>query len=106
MQRHVSEKGTRHVIQRLFHRFHIVPICSVSMEKPLGNVWKGRVQRYEYSHTKVYREANARREAAAKAVAEDRFRQRVLELKRLERQWGKQEIVIAAADALGALRGG
>lgn len=82
----------------------VVPICSVTMDKPLGNVWKSRVQRYEYEHAKVYRAANARREAAARAVAEDRYRQRVRELKRLERIWGKQEIVIAAAEALGGLR--
>lgn len=78
----------------------ITPICNVSMQAPLSNVWKSRVQRFEWSRAKVYRATMARRMAAERAVVEERYRDRVRELKRLERIWGKGDMREAAALAL------
>lgn len=78
----------------------VTPICNVSMQAPLSNVWKSRVQRHEWSRAKVYRDAMARRMAAERAAVEERYRDRVRELKRLERIWGKGDMREAAALAL------
>lgn len=75
-------------------------ICNVNMNAPLSNVWKSRVQRHEWSRTKVYREAAARRRAAEEAVLEQRHRDRVRELARLERIFGRGDMMSAAAAAL------
>jgi hypothetical protein len=74
----------------------ITPICSVTMQAPLSNVWKSRVQRHEWSRTKVYREALARRKAAERAVLEQNHRDRVRELARLQRIYGKGDLMEAA----------
>lgn len=84
----------------------ITPICSVTMQAPLSNVWKSRVQRHEWSRTKVYREAAARRKAAEEAVIEQNHRDRVRELARLQRIFGRGDMMDAAAVAFARRRAG
>jgi len=84
----------------------ITPICSVTMNAPLSNVWKSRVQRHEWSRTKVYREAAARRKAAEEAVLEQNHRDRVRELARLQRIFGRGDMMDAAAAAFARRRAG
>lgn len=77
----------------------ITPICNVTMQAPLSNVWKSRVGRFEWSRTQVYRAAQARRKAAEEAVLADRHRERVKELARLQRIYGRGDMMEAAAIA-------
>jgi hypothetical protein len=84
----------------------ITPVCSVTMNAPLSNVWKSRVQRHEWSRTKVYREAAARRKAAEEAVIEQNHRDRVRELARLQRIFGRGDMMDAAAAAFARRRAG
>jgi len=77
----------------------INPICSVTMNAPLSNVWKSRVQRHEWSRTRVYREAAARRKAAEEAVLDQKHRDRLRELARLQRIFGRGDMMDAASDA-------
>jgi hypothetical protein len=84
----------------------ITPICSVSMQAPLSNVWKSRVQRHEWNRTQVYRAAAARRKAAEEAVIEQNHRDRVRELARLQRIFGRGDMMDAAAVAFARRRGG
>jgi|GEM_PF-5643969 len=80
----------------------ITPICNVSMQAPLSNVWKSRITRLEWSRTRVYREALARRKAAEQAVIEQNHRDRVRELQRLQRIYGRGDMMEAAALAFRA----
>lgn len=74
----------------------VTPICNVTMQAPLSNVWKSRVTRLEWSRAKVYREALARRKAAEQAVIEQNHRDRVRELARLQRVYGRGDMMDAA----------
>lgn len=82
----------------------ITPICNVTMQAPLGNVWKSRVTRLEWSRTKVYREAMARRKAAQQAAVEERQRDRMRELARLQRIYGRGDMLDAAKIAFSKRR--
>ena len=79
-------------------------ICNVTMAAPLGNVWKGRVQRHEFDHAKVYREAAERRRAARAAEVEGRHAERARELKKMARRFGAQDTMAAAVQALRLMK--
>ena len=74
-------------------------ICGVDMAHPLGNVWKSRKTRAEFDSAKVYRAAAARRKAAQKREMDERYADRIREMKALERFYGVGEIQEAMADA-------
>ena len=74
-------------------------ICGVDMAHPLSNVWKSRKTRAEFDSAKVYRAAAARRKAAQKREMDERYADRIREMKALERFYGVGEIQEAMADA-------
>jgi hypothetical protein len=74
-------------------------ICSVDMAHPLGNIWKSRKTRDEFDAAKVYRAAAKRRKAAQRAELDQRYADRIREMKALERFYGVGEIQEAMADA-------
>ena len=83
-------------------------ICGVDMAHPLSNVWKSRKARHEFDAVGVYRRAAAARRAAQRAEMEQRYADRVREMKALERFYGVGEIqeAMASARARGLIKMG
>lgn len=77
----------------------LVSICSVNANAPLSNVWKSRKAREDFDNVRVYQEANLRRKMAERVALEERHRERVKELKRVERLYGVEEVKAAFAEA-------
>jgi hypothetical protein len=77
----------------------VTVICSVTMQHPLSNVWKSRKQREDFNNAAVYREAASRRRAAELVAMNERYQDRIRELKRLERIYGSDEISAAYHEA-------
>lgn len=67
-------------------------ISSVTMQHPLSNVWKSRKQREEFNSAEVYRAAARRRKLAEKRGMDERYGDRIRELKRIERNIGADEM--------------
>jgi hypothetical protein len=95
-QMQVSDDGG--VIGQIYEE--TVPICSVSMDAPLGNVWKSRKERYEFDLAAVYIEARLRREAAQRRAADERADERRRELERLGRRFGFDTVVMGQIAAV------
>ena len=83
-------------------------ICSVDMAHPLGNVWKSRKERSAFDAVAVYRAAAHARRAAQKREMDQRYADRIAEMKRLERFYGVGEIqeAMASARARGLIKMG
>lgn len=76
------------------------PICSVNMNRPLGNVWRTRVHRHQFRATDFYRAARLRRERDARKVLLERRADRAAELERLRRRFGWADVVDAQLAAI------
>lgn len=83
-------------------------ICGVDMAHPLGNVWKSRKERSAFDAVAVYRAAAHARRAAQKREMDQRYADRIAEMKRLERFYGVGEIqeAMASARARGLIKMG
>jgi hypothetical protein len=77
----------------------LTSICSVNANAPLSNVWKSRKAREDFDSVQVYQQANLRRKMAERVALEERHRERVKELKRVERLYGVDEVKAAFAEA-------
>lgn len=80
------------------------PICSVNMKASLGNVWRSKKRRHEFNLAKLYTEARLRREAAQRRAVEEAYNDRMAELHRLERRFGRQDMGEALLLGLSGLR--
>jgi hypothetical protein len=68
-----------------------VSIRNVSMDSPLGLVWRSKKQRHEWNLLKIVRERRARLEEQARVRAEDSRRARSRELRRVVSDVGRDE---------------
>lgn len=68
-----------------------VSIRNVSMDKPLGLVWRSKKQRHQWNTLRIVRERRARLAEQAQRRAEDNRRARSRELRRVVSDVGRDE---------------
>ncbi len=68
-----------------------VSIRNVTMDKPLGLVWRSKKQRHQWNVLKLVRERRARLQEQARARYEDDRRARSNELRRVASSVGREE---------------
>lgn len=79
-------------------------LCNITMQHPITNIYKSRKQRGEHDMVKWYRSHRLARDAKAAKEAEERSKDRMRELVRIQRQVGKQDMGEAFIESLRRAR--
>lgn len=76
----------------------LTPVASIDMDHPLASVGKMRRRRHEWNRMRAYREAEQRRQAARRAVVEDKHSVYRNDLARARRQLGNDDFLRALVE--------